>query len=104
MRRSGSSKPSSRADPDDLDLIRSVGACGLAGGEFDDLRGDLLLPHVPLRRLQAGELALDLVARGGHRFHARLVLGREGMQRRLAKLRVQVVRGQRVQQVAAAPG
>jgi hypothetical protein len=52
----------------------------LAGGKFDDFRRDLILPYLPLHRLQGGNLALDLVARRGHRFHARFVLSREGVE------------------------
>ena len=71
--------------------------CRLAGGKFDDFRRDLFLPYLPLRRLQGGKLALDLVARRGHRFHARFVLRREGVERGVAKLRVQVIRGELAQ-------
>ena len=42
-------------------------------------------------RLQRGKLALDLAVCRSHRFHARLVLRREGMERGLAKLRVHVI-------------
>ena len=52
---------------------------------------------MPLRRLQCGKLALDLIVRRSHRFHARLVLRREGVERGVAKLRVQVVRGELAQ-------
>ena len=57
----------------------SRSARGLAGGKFDDFRGDFFLPHDPLGRLQNGKLALDLAARRSHRLHARLVLRREGV-------------------------
>ncbi len=41
---------------------------------------------------EQGELAVDLLARRGHRFDARFILGREGVQRGVAELRVHIIR------------
>jgi hypothetical protein len=74
-------------------------ASGFTGREFYDLGRDLLLPHEALARLQPGEFALDLFSRRGHSFHARLILGREGVQPRTAKLCVHVVRSERTNEI-----
>ena len=47
--------------------------------------------------LQCGKLALDLIVRRSHRFHARLVLRGESVERGVAKLRVQIIRGELAQ-------
>src|ERR1700679_929622 len=67
-------------------------ARGFAGREFDDLGRDFLLSDEALAPLQLGKLVFDLLSRRRHRLHARLVLRREGMQSRPAKLRVHIVR------------
>ena len=61
------------------------------GAEFDDLRRDRLLPDAPQRRLERFQFTRDLAARRRHRLHPRFVLGGEGVERRLADLRVEVV-------------
>ena len=68
---------------------------GFACRKFDDFSRDFLLPHEALARPQPGELALYLFAGRRHSLHARLILGREGVQPRTAKLRMHVVRGER---------
>src|SRR6185312_1433675 len=55
-------------------LVPIRAACGLAGSEFDDFRGNFLLPYMSLRRLQRGQLPLYLAARRCHSLHAGLVL------------------------------
>ena len=70
-------------------------ASSFAGREFYDFGRDFLLPHEALARPQPGELALYLFAGRRHRLHARLILGREGVQPRTAKLRMHVVRSER---------
>ena len=66
----------------------------LAGGEFDDLGGDLVLPHQALRRPQFVKLAIDLAPRRRHRLDSRLVLGGEGVERGVAELRMEEIEGE----------
>ena len=70
-------------------------AGGFAGREFYDIGRDFLLPDEAPARLQPREFALDLLEGRRHRLHARLILCREGVQPRTAKLRTHLVRSER---------
>ena len=77
--------------------LRAAGA--LAGRQFDDLRRDLFLTRDLLRDLQPGKHVLDVAAGRGHGRHARLALGGERVQGRVAELGVEIFADKRGEQL-----